>query len=233
MASETAHTPQKGSKKKVSSKKRLRRARTGFWIALILFVLPFAVLGWILFSAWMDSGSPVLGNRYENDLDPAITKTELDTILEETSAVSEVESADVQLATGTLRVYADITDSATVDTANSIADQIYTVVTSVLDPSVYFSQHDGEKMYDLEIHVYNYADQDQREEDSFVYVIETKTSSMDAPAKQTMSEPLDAELAEQLRQDVTNRNNPTASAAAEATSTADTQDVPAEGNSSN
>ena len=102
------------------------------------------------------------------------------------------------------------------DTANSVADQIYSSVTSTLDPAVYFTQHDNEKMYDLEIHVYNYADSKDRDSDSFVYVIDTKTSSMDAPAKQTMSEPLNAELAQQLRQAVEDRNNPQPSASANA-----------------
>ena len=61
-------------------------------------------------------------------------------------------------------------------------------------------------MYDLEVHVFN---QNKDTENNFVYVIETKTSSMEAPIVQLVSEPIDAELAESLRQDVENRNNPT------------------------
>lgn len=185
-----------------------------FTLALVLFVLPFAVLGWILLGAALDTGSPILGDRYANDLNPAITKAQLDTIRNDVSKMSGVEKTDVELATGTLRVYADIEDTATVDTANAMADQIYGAVTSTLDPAVYFSQHDNEKMYDLEIHVYNYDDSKDRDSDSFVYVIDTKTSSMDAPAKQTMSEPVNAELAQQLRQAVEDRKNPKPSASA-------------------
>ena len=62
------------------------------------------------------------------------------------------------------------------------------------------------KMYDLEVHVFN---QNKDTENNFVYVIETKTSSMEAPVIQLVSEPIDAELAESLRQAVENRNNPT------------------------
>ena len=61
-------------------------------------------------------------------------------------------------------------------------------------------------MYDLEVHVFN---QNKDTENNFVYVIETKTSSMEAPVIQLVSEPIDAELAESLRQAVENRNNPT------------------------
>ena len=76
---------------------------------------------------------------------------------------------------------------------------------------MYFSKHDNEKMYDLEIHVYNRQDPSQQDGDSFVYVINTKTSSMDAPEKQTVSKPVNAELAQQLRQAVEDRKNPTPS----------------------
>lgn len=204
------------SVKKNRKKKNNVKGWGPFILALVLFILPFAVLGWILLGAAMDTGSPILGDRYANDLNPAITKSQLDTIKDAVKQMLGVESADVELATGTLRVYADISDDATVDTANSVADQIYSSVTSTLDPAVYFTQHDNEKMYDLEIHVYNYADSKDRDSDSFVYVIDTKTSSMDAPAKQTMSEPLNAELAQQLRQAVEDRNNPQPSASANA-----------------
>ena len=98
---------------------------------------------------------------------------------------------------------ADIADDAGADTANAKADEIYGVITSVLDPSVYFTQADGKKMYDLEIHVYNLKD--NRESDEFVYVIETKTSGMESPLKQTVSEPIDAELAQSLRDAVEER----------------------------
>ena len=62
------------------------------------------------------------------------------------------------------------------------------------------------KQYDLEIHVYNLSK--NRDSDDFVYVIMTKTSGMDTASTQLVSEPIDAELAQQLRDDVENRNNP-------------------------
>jgi hypothetical protein len=62
-------------------------------------------------------------------------------------------------------------------------------------------------MYDMEIHVYN--TDENTESDSFVYVIETKTSNMASPKRQLVSEPIDAELAQQLRDDVEARLNPT------------------------
>lgn len=195
----------KQQRKKKTSKANTRANRV-FWTSLILFLLPFLVLGWILVSAAMDTGSPILGERYKNDLDPAIVKADLERVKSESKGVNGVEKVDLSLATATLRVYADIGDLATVDDAKKTAGEIYTAVTHVLDPNVYFSQVNGEKMYDLEIHVYN-RDKDM-DQPGWVYVIETKNSGMDKPLTQVVSQPVDPELAEQLRQDVEDRKNP-------------------------
>lgn len=199
--------------RKTNVRKRSRRRRRNpvFWIALILFAAPFLVLGWFLLSAALDKGSPILGERYKNDLNPAITKADLTNIEEQAAKVDGVIKAETRLATGTLRLYANISENSTEEQADAMADQLYSVVTGVLDPAVYFSQHDQEKMYDLEIHVYNQKDPAKQDGDSFVYVIDTKTSSMDAPVKQTVSKPVNAELAQQLRQAVEDRKNPTPS----------------------
>lgn len=200
-------TQTKKKKRKSPQRRKETRIRVIFWICLILLLIPFAVFGWIIVSAWLDTGSPILGDRYTGDLDPAITKTDLDSIKDKVSSISGVEKAEVNLATATLRVYADITDSSGEDSARSTADRIYSSVSDVLSPSVYFTQHDGRKMYDMEIHVYNTSE--NTDKSSFVYVIETKTSSMETPVVQLVSEPINAELAQQLRDSVENRNKPT------------------------
>jgi hypothetical protein len=193
------------------SSKQTRKSKSGggaavaFWIVLLLFLSPFLVLGYIILSAAMDTGKPIIGNRYDGDHDPAITKSDLERVESGVKSLSGVEKSMVNLATGTLRVYADINDSASAETAESTAGQVYGAVTSVLNEGTYFTQSNGKKMYDLEVHVYN---QDKNTDSNFVYVIATKTSSMDEPIVQLVSEPIDAELAENLRQAVENRNNP-------------------------
>lgn len=199
---------------------RSRRTIAAFWICLVLVLLPFAVLGWILFSAARDTHSPVLGNRYDGDLDPAITSSQISEIEQNVSSADGVESEFTNLATGTLRVYAKVADDATADTATATAQNIYSIVTQTLDPSTYFSQSDGKKMYDLEIHVYNYSSDQDRTADTFVYVIGTKTSSMDEPAYETVSEAKSPELAAQLEQDVIDRQAAEAAASASPSATA-------------
>jgi copper chaperone CopZ len=185
-----------------------RRTTTILWTCIVLIALPFCVLAWLLISSALDTGTPILGDRYKGDLDPSITKTQISQVETAVKNVSGVEKCTVDLATATLRVYAKVADDATEDTAKAAADSAYDAVTSVLDPATYFTQSDGKKMYDLEVHVYN-LDKD-RDSDSFVYVIKLKTSSMTDPSEQTVSTPIDADLAQQLRDDVTNRSNPSA-----------------------
>ncbi|MBR3128786.1 MAG: heavy-metal-associated domain-containing protein [Solobacterium sp.] len=204
-------TTTKKKKKTTNTKTRKRRSgnRTAiiFWVCLALILIPALIFGWVLISAAMDTGKPVVGDRFKDDLNPAITKDQLSDIKNGVKNVTGVESVDVQLASGTLRVYADIEDSAGGDTVKARCSEVYSAVTSVLDPAVYFSQHDNMKMYDLEVHVYNLSD--DRDSDAFAYAIETKTSYMAEPQTQLVSEPVNAELAQQLRDAVEQRNNPT------------------------
>lgn len=195
------------NKKVNRPKRKTNKGNIILVVGLIIIAIPFLVVGWIIVSATLDTGTPILGDRYENDLDPAITKSDITNIEKSVKNISGVQSCHVELATATLRVYADVDDNFTADMATSKADEVYNAVLGVLDLSVYFSQTETKKMYDLEIHVYNLDE--NRDSDEFVYVIKTKTSGMEVASTQLVSEPLDAELAQQLRDDVENRKNPT------------------------
>ena len=180
-----------------------------FWICLVLVLLPFAVLGWILIMpAARDTHTPVLGNRYKGDLDPAITTEEIKEIDTNVAAADGVESefSSLRQPVDAARVYAKVADDATADTAqpqHRIFIRLFHrpwILPSTLPKS------DGKKMYDLEIHVYNYKeDTRDRSADSFVYVIGTKTSSMTDPLYETVSRAKSPELAAKLEQDVVDR----------------------------
>lgn len=210
-------TQMKKKETRASLKKKKNTHRTGilFTICLILVLAPFVVLGWILFSSSMDTGTPVLGNRFEGDLDPAITKEQLKKVESAVKGLSGQDDASVTMKTATLRVYVDVADDANEETCNAKADEVYNTVASILDPSVYFTKTDDKKQYDLEIHVYTKPEREDTEGENFVYVIDTKTSNMSEPQKQTVSVAKNQEIADQLRQDVLDRQA-AASASAEA-----------------
>lgn len=198
-------TQKKEKDMKIRKSRRSRRTIAVFWICLILVLAPIVILGWMLLSSAMDTHKPVFGNRYEGDLDPAITKAEIETIDSSVAAIDGVESEFSNMATATLRIYAKVPNTATKEDATAMAQTIYSTVCATLDPNVYFTQADGKKMYDLEIHVYNMTNDEDRTSDAFVYVIGTKTSNMTDPQYQTVSEALYPDLAQKLRDDVTAR----------------------------
>ena len=199
------------TRRRVSRRKAKRRSLSVSSIILIfgslLIITPFIVLGWILLSASLDTGTPILGDRYVGDLDPAISKSDISNVKKSVDGINGVESSFVELATATLRVYVDVEDSYSDTQASDVAKSAYDSVVGVLDVNKYFTQTDSKKMYDLEIHVYNLKK--NRDQDNFSYVILTKTSSMSDSKIQVVSTPIDAELAQQLRDDVEARNNPT------------------------
>ncbi len=174
-----------------------------FWVCLILLAAPFVILGWILLSSQMDTGTPVLGHRYEDDLNPAITKNQLQEVTNSIANMGDIESSEVDLATATLRVYINTHDDKDEEYIRNKANEAYEIVASILDPNVYFTQNEGKKMYDLEIHVSNLKE--RLDNSNFIYVIQTKTSSMSAPKTQLVSSPRNAELAERLRKEAAER----------------------------
>ena len=194
------------NRKAMKVKKKSHLTGVVFWTSLILILTPCLVLGWILLSSSMDTGAPVLGNRYDGDLDPSITRTQIDTIVDQVKGIANVESSFAEMPTATLRVYADVNDFVDLPTMQSVSDQIYDTVASVLDPEIYFRQYDGKKMYDLEIHVYNLKE--NRDSEDFKYIITTKTSAMTNKMSLVVSDPLDGELAESLRQAAYARQHP-------------------------
>lgn len=189
-----------------SAKKKMRKADIILIVGCIILAIPFLILGWFLVSASLDTGKPIIGDRYENNLDPAITKAQMEEIKTKVASLNGVEKATVDMPTATLRVNVDISDTATKDEALAMASEAYNVVISVLDENTYFSQSNGMKMYDCEVHVYNVPDGSETE--NFVYVIQLKTSNMETATQQVVSEPVDAELAQQLRDELEKKNNP-------------------------
>lgn len=178
-------------------KPRLKLVHIVFTVCLILILAPAIYFGWMLASTYMDSHSPVLGNRYENDLNPAITKDQLKQVDEAVGKLDGVTGHSVHLATGTLRVYVDVAEESTAEVVQDVSGRAYEAVVAILDPNVYFSQGNDMKMYDLEIHTSNMKD--GRDKDNFIYGIFTKTSAMSAPQYQLVSSPKNPEIAQALR----------------------------------
>lgn len=196
--------PAKKDKPKEKGKKKISISTIIIIIGIIVICIPFAILGSILISASKATGTPVVGTRYENDLDPAITEEQIQRIESQIASDAQVEAVNIELVTATLRVYVDTQDSLDQEACEALVESVYNTVSSVLDIDTYFTKTSTKKMYDLEIHLYNnidYADTEQ-----YIYMITTKTSSMEGPSTQTVSVPKDPDVAAQLREDTYGTN---------------------------
>ena len=192
--------------KKAKKKGRMDAASWIIIIGLLIIAIPCAAFVYILLSAQAATGTAISGDRFTGDLDPAITETQMANVVTSVESIEGVESAEVILKSATVRVYVDTLDEMTPEVAEGIANQAYEKLTAECDPSVYFTQTASKKMYDIEVHAYNLTE--NRDSEEFVYVILSKSSSMEAPIARLVSEPLDPELAAQLLEKLDRKLNP-------------------------
>ena len=193
------------TKKKVvrkGKKKKIDKASLIILVTVIVLGIPAIIVGYELISAQLGTHSPVIGERFDNDLNPKIDKDQLESVKSAVSSIDGVDNATVECATSTLRIYLDCSDSSDDATIKDAVNQAYGKVTSTLDVGTYFTLQGETKMYDIEIHAYNNIDYSKEgSSNQYIYYILNKSSSMEEPYVQLVSQPLNPELAQSLRED--------------------------------
>lgn len=180
-------------------KKKLSTSALVLIIACIIIAIPIIVFLAIIISASLNTGKPILGDRFANDLNPAISDSQESAIVSEVKNMSGVDDCEIVMTSAQLRVNVDAKDSLTDTEAEELTDQIYEVVNKTLPVNTYFTMSsDGEKMYDLQINVYNYIATSTEDENWVSYLL-VKNSKMEEPEKQLISKPLNPDLAKELR----------------------------------
>ena len=145
------------TEKKVKTKKKLSRSAVVLMISSIIILIPCLVFGGILLIAQLQNNKPVIGERYENDLNPAITETNTENIKSSIESLSSVESVEIVMTTAQYRVNVDTKDAISEEEMETLSTTIYDIVNEELPISTYFTKSsDGMKMYDLSITLYNY-----------------------------------------------------------------------------
>ena len=142
--------------KQKKPKKKASKAKLVLIIGIIIILIPCLIFGGILLSAALQTGKPVLGERFANDLDPAITDQDTASLIADIKSISNVENCTVNLTSAQYRINVDVIDGATDEQVSDIADQVYKKVESKLPVSTYFTASGSKKMYDLSINVYNF-----------------------------------------------------------------------------
>lgn len=179
--------------KQIKNKKKLSKGGIVLLVAAIVILIPCLIFGGILLSAALESGKPVVGNRFNNDLNPSISSSATSNLEKSIKALSGVEKCSIELTSAQYRVNVDTDDSLSDAEIQNLVVEVYNLVNQELPVSTYFTATDSEKMYDLSINVYNTTSDDN------IYYILTKNSKMTAYSIQCVSSPVDEELAKDLR----------------------------------
>ncbi|MBR2802453.1 MAG: hypothetical protein IKE21_07700 [Erysipelotrichaceae bacterium] len=181
-------------------KKVLSRPAIILIIGLLIILIPLGVFGAILLHASSTSDKPTLGDRFKNDLDPAITDSDISALETAIGALSGVEKCEIVLTTAQLRVNVDTTDSMSQEEMASLVERVYSEVGKKLPIAAYFTSSSDKKMYDLAISVYNKISED---DESMIYYLLTKNAMMKSPETQLVSEAVNPSLAAELRGETT------------------------------
>lgn len=185
----------------VKKKKKLSTSAIVLIVSCIIIAIPIVVFLVIIITASISNNKPVLGNRFDHDLVPAITSEQEKSVENSVKALG-VDNCEVVMTTAQFRVNVDAKDSSTKEDIEKLCDDIYALVDKVVPINTYFKMSStGERMYDLEINVYNFIPNKAGDENWISYIV-TKNSSMDNYEKQLVSEAKNPELARELRGEV-------------------------------
>ena len=143
------NTKENKKEKKARKKGKMDAASWIILIGLIIIAIPCAAFAYILLSAQSATGSVITGDRFTGDLDPAITSEQMTSIASSVEQIETVETAEVILKSGTLRIYLDTLDEMTPEVAEEAAKEAYTKLTEICDEGTYFTQTASKKMYDV------------------------------------------------------------------------------------
>ena len=176
-------------------------------LVLLVLLIPTILLGSILYDTLEDSSKPVVGERYENELDPAITEDQLTQIKTTLEGFVGVESIEVNLKTARVAILINTNDDVGHDGIKNIIQQAYIKVNEVLPVGTYFTNRELfdetkndttiVKMYDLQIDAYNVVEGDNQ-----IHYVVSKTGAQKTELLQCVSSAKDSEVAN----DVLNQN---------------------------
>ena len=201
------------SKKKSATTKKRRKTKKKkrhsyfLWLACIIALIPCVAVVYILITAMYDTGEPINGDRFRNDLNPAITETMQGYIENDIRQLDGVENVTLNLKAATLRIIIDMNDDKVKEDALAIGQSAVDIINSYAPIETYFSSYGVSKMYDFEISVYDILTADIK---PTVHVIYTKNGVSDKVITQVVTDPVNpkkvAEIEAKRQEANTNTN---------------------------
>jgi hypothetical protein len=172
-----------------------------YWpgITLMLSLAILAIPATIFYNIAMETqeiaGTPVFGERFNNDLNPKISKGQVSELASSMKTLEGVVESEVNLRSATLRVNILTSLEITDDQINALITKVKDTVFGKLPVSEYFTASLERKQYDFEIHLRNTKD---RLDEEYRYIIVSKTSLMTTFIIQEVSTPKNPEFVAQL-----------------------------------
>lgn len=187
--------------------KKLYKGDKILWAGLIFFSIPVLVLIVILIQSSLGTGKVIDGSRFKNDLSPEITQALIQETQTDLEGLDKVNMVSLNLKAATLMIEVKLDSTLKNEDFVKKATEIVNTIDVNLPINTYFTSTDTMKMYDLQVDLYNTVS----ETDSTVqfHTILIKNGNMLEWSIQDVSTALNEELAQQLRDAVEAKNNPT------------------------
>ena len=141
-------------KPKKKTKRRLSRSAIVLIVGIFIIAIPVAIFLAILGISALQTGTPREGSRFDGDLQPEIKAEQVETLKADLESIASLDSVEVVLAQGQLRIYIDTNDTLSEEQIDSILTNAYNKVNAALPIGTYFTSKESGKMYDLQINVY-------------------------------------------------------------------------------
>ena len=139
-------------------KKRLSKSALVLIIGLIIIAVPVITFLAILGISALQTGTPRDGSRFDNDLNPAITKDQISSLQNDLNTLGSIENVEVKVSEGQLKIFIDTDDNLSEEQIDSMLVNAYNKVNSALPINTYFTSTSSSKMYDLQINIYTSAE---------------------------------------------------------------------------
>ena len=187
------------SVKQPRKRKKLSKSALVLIVGLCIIAIPIIIFLAILGISALQTGSPREGSRFDNDLEPTISSSDVSALQEDLKTLSSVDEVEVILSQGQLKIYIDTNDNLSEEQVDTIVTNAYNKVNSKLPINTYFTASESKKMYDLQINVYTVAEASPiGAENSRQYKLLHKNSTETQYSIDDMAHPKDPNLAAEL-----------------------------------
>lgn len=132
-----------------------------------VILIPILIFGGILVRDSLNKGKPVIGSRFDNELEHKITDEHLKQI-DEKIAEDMILKKEVELRAATVRVNIEVSAELSKELMQQLGERVYASIDEIVPIETYFTNSENNKQYDLEINIHN--DVEDWSTDDFVYL---------------------------------------------------------------